>query len=473
MSKIIKNWSYLLISDVTQQVIGFIVVILLARKLSPDGYGLFNVIISIATIFGVVAQFGTSNVVIRELSLKPETTAAFIKKIIIPFRLASFVLAIIAFFVYNMIVVTTDNSWSVYVVLIILNLSLWNFSESIAFGHEVTKYSSILNIIVSAVWLISILVIPEKLLVLNTILLVYCLLHFVKGASYIVIIFKNFYAPQAFKSQKATISYMHFFKMVLPYIWLLLIFTFSNQLPIQFLNTNSNLNEVGFYAVGFKLMVPISIAVGTAFKAVFPSFTRLFANNKFEFQSKLKLGFNIIIVFGTLIAIIASLSSEYWLPIVFGEEYGSAVIVFNFLIWFSIISILDSLLSNGLSSAYKEKVLAIIATIDIVIVLPLLYYASFYGAWGLALVKLLTGFVFLGYHLYVFVKVLKVNIFNKDLIVLFGFFFSAMGICLLIENGIYQLLSITILILFLVSLKNSPVMTTYNYVIQTIKKIRS
>ena len=180
MSKILKNWSYLLFSDVIQQIVGFVVVILLARKLSPDGYGLYNVIISIATIFSVVAHFGMSNVVIRELSLNPETTASFVKKIIIPFRIASFILAILAFFIYNMINVTADNTWSIYVVLIILNLSLWNFSESIAFGHEVTKYSSILNIIISLVWLASILIIPDKLLVVNTILLVYCLLHKVR-----------------------------------------------------------------------------------------------------------------------------------------------------------------------------------------------------------------------------------------------------------------------------------------------------
>lgn len=472
MSKLIKNWSYLLVSDVIQQMVGFFVVILLARKLSPDGYGLYNVIISVATIFSVVAHFGMSNVVIRELSLKPETTASFIKKIIIPFRIGSFVLAIIAFLIYNTVTLTTDNQWLLYVVLIILNLSLWNFSESIAFGHEVTKYSSILNIIVSIGWLIAIVLIPENLLNIKTIILVYCLLHFVKAFSYLLIIAKNFYRPEKFNSSNVSVSRSHFLKMVLPYIWLLFIVTLGSQLPIQFLNLNSNLNEVGFYAVGFKLMVPVSIAVGTAFKAIFPAFTRLYANNKSEFENKLKLGFNLIIISGTIIAIITSLTSIYWLPLVFGKEYSSAVIVFNLLIWFSVISILDSLLSNGLSSAYKEKVLAFIATIDIVILLPFLYYASSFGAWGLALVKLITGVIFLGYHLYVFIRVLKVKIFNKELLILLVFYFSAMGVCLLIENGIYQLLSITILLIFLVSIKNSPLISTYNYVRQKIKFIR-
>jgi len=462
MSKVLKNWSYLLISDVIQQVIGFVVVILLARKLSPDGYGLFNVIISVATIFSVVAQFGMSNVVIRELSLNPETTASFIKKIIIPFRILSFVVAIIAFFIYNTINVTVDDTRSIYIVLIILNLSLWNFSESIAFGHEVTKYSSILNIFVSIVWLISILAIPEKFLVVNTILLVYCLLHFVRGVSYVAIISKVFYLPQLFKSKKTTLSRLQFFKMVLPYVWLILIGTLSLELPIQFLNKNASLNEVGYFAVGYKLMIPISIAVSTAFKAMFPMFTKLYALDKLEFENKLKTGFSLILVFGTLIAIVLSLVSKYFIPVVFGENYSNSVLVFNFLIWFSVISILDALLSNGLSSAYKERVLAVLATIDIIIMLPLLYYASHFGAWALALVKLSTGIVFLGYHLYVFIKILKVDIFNKNLLILLSFYFFSMTVCLLINSELYQVLILSIITFSIFKIKNSPFVATFN-----------
>ncbi len=472
MSKVIKNWSYLLLSDVIQQVIGFVVVILLARKLSPEGYGLFNVIISIATIFSVVAHLGMSNVVIRELSLKPETTAAFIKKIILPFRIGSFALALISFLVYNSINVSTDDAWLIYVVLIILNLSLWNFSESVAFGHEVTKYSSILNISVSVIWLASILIIPEKLLFIKTVLIIYCILHFVKGASYIVLILKNFYLPEKFKRQTSTISYREFLKMVLPYTWLLLIFTLSSQLPLQFLNSNANLKEVGFYAVGFKLMVPISIAVGTAFKAIFPSLTRLFAKDKLEFQRRIKFCFSTIIISGTFVSIAGSLTSNYWLPIVFGEEYRSAVLVFNVLIWFSVLSMLDSLLSNGLSSGYKESVLAIIATIDIIILLPLIYYSSFYGAWGVAFMKLIAGILFLSYHLYIFTKILNVKIFNRELIILLGFYFLSLISCLIIENNIHQLIAIVTLLITVLTIRESPVVETFKFVQQKISKTR-
>lgn len=471
MSKVIKNWSYLLVSDVLQQLVGFFVVILLARKLSPDGFGLFNVIISISTIFAVFAQFGTTNVVIRELTLKPESAAALIRKIIIPIRLISFGLAIVAFVIYNYIDFTTENQWIIYVILIILNLSLWNFSESIAFGNEVTKYSSILNIIVSVCWLASIFFFPDELFTVENVILIYCILHFLKAFSYMIIVFKNYYLPKKYNIDKETIGFMSFFKMVLPYVWLLLIFTLANQLPFQLLNKNSGLGEVGYYAVGFKLMMPISIAVGTAFKAIFPSFTRMYANNKNDFEIKLKQGFNLIIVLGTLVSIGASLTSTYWLTLMFGDSYVAAIPVFNFLIWFSVLSILDTLLSNGLSSAYKEKTLAIIATIDVIIIIPLLYFASFYGAEGLAIIKLVSGILFLGFHLFVFIKVLKVKIYNKNLLVLFIFYFSTMLTSLFIDNFLYQFLLILVLTFFVLRVRNSPIIETIDFVKQNIKNI--
>jgi O-antigen/teichoic acid export membrane protein len=471
MSKLIKNWSYLLASDIVQQIVGFVVVIFLARKLSPDGYGLFNVIISIATIFSVLANFGMANVIIRELSLKPELTSVIIKKIILPIRLFSLVLAVIAFIIYNNLTLAIGNEWILYVVLIVLNLLLWDFSESIAFGHEVTKFSSLLNIIIAIVWLFAILLIPSRWLTVQTTILIYCILHFTKAFSYVVIVLVKFYKKSVEKFNDPNIDRSAFLKMVLPYVWLLIIAVLGNQLPIQFLNNNSNLNEVGYYAVGFKLMVPISIAVGTAFRAIFPSFTKLYASNKHEFQNRIKEGFNLIIIIGTLIAIISSITSQFWLPVIFGESYKGAVLVFNFLIWFSVISILDTLLSNGLSSAYKEKTLAILATLDILILLPLLYYSSQFGAYGLAVAKLGTGLIFLAYHLYVFIKILKINLYNKTLIFQIAFYIVSMIICLMML-GSYQIIFLPLVIIIMLLINESPLIMAYDTVKHHINKFK-
>ncbi len=458
--RLLKNWSYLAVSDLVQQIIGFLVVILLARKLSPEGYGQFNVILSLATIFAVFANFGMTSVTIREVSLHPQGTPALIRKVLIPLRSLSLMVAIVMFYGYHYFFTVGLNDWSVFVIWIIVGLTLWDLSESIAFGHEATNFSAILNVAYSFTWLGIIFLMPDEYLNVFTVTLVYSSLYFIKAISYIAIVYKRFYLPSLREIKIAGISYINFLKMALPYVWLLVISVLANQLPIQFLNSNAGAREVGFYAVGYKLMIPIGIAVGTAFKAIFPSLTKLYAKNKEEFARKIRVGFNLIFIMGTTIAVLMSITSKYWLTMVFGTEYKGAIIVFDFLVWFSVITILDSLLSNALSSAYKERALAILATIDFIIVLPILYYGSFYGAFGVSLTKLVTGILMLTYHWIVFVRVLKVEIKIKELSILIGLFVLSQAVCLLMSNVVYQLLMITIVLGTASIIKGSPVPST-------------
>lgn len=456
-------------SDVTQQIVGFIVVILLARKLAPEGYGQYNLIISIATIVAVVANFGMSTVVIREVSVNPKSTSYLIKKILVPIRSISLIIAVILFFVYNKYIATTEYDWPVLVLIIVLNLTLWDISESIAFGHEVTKFSSILNIFFSIVWLTIILIVPGKYFVVENILLIYCVLHFIKAISYVFLIVKFFCLPTMNEVLEYVMTRRSAMKMTLPYVWLIGISTMGNQLPIQFLNANANLQEVGFYSVGNKLMVPISIAVGTAFKAVFPFLTKLYKSNQEEFSNKIKTGFSLILTFGTILAAFLSLTSRFWLVLVFGDEYESSVAVFNFLVWFSIIAILDSLLSNGLSSSYNERTLAILATIDIIVVLPLIYLGSFHGSYGISGMKLISGIILLSYHWIVFIKILKVDIEAKDIIILMGLFLSSLAVITVLTNLLIQVIVLVGIFTIAILIKNSPVTSSFIIIKNIIK----
>lgn len=463
MNKLYKNWSYLLVSDITQQLVGFVVVIFLARKLSPEGYGQYNVIISIATIFSVVANFGMNSVVIREVSVRPQETAHLIRNIIVPIKSITLILAIALFYGYTNFITLAKYDWPGFIIIIILNLTLWDFSESVAFGHQVTKFSSILNILFSVTWLCIIIFAPSELFNVRSILFIYCILHLIKAVVYLIVVYRQFYIPSLKELVQYGISRIGFLKMTSVYFWLLGISTLAQQLPVQFLNSNSSLREVGFYSVGNKLMIPIGIAVGTAFKTLFPFMIKLYSENRESFLEKMKLGFGLIITIGTVLAVVLSLTSKFWLVLLFGEEYRESIIVFNFLVWYSIISILDTLLSNGLSSSYKEKVLAILATIDIIIVIPLVYFGSFHGAYGLALWKLISGLVLLSFHWIVFVKVLKVKMRNGDVLILFAFFVLSMVACNLPVHILLRVGIILLVGIIAVSIKDSPVASSMSY----------
>lgn len=69
-SKVIRNVLWAIAGKAVTLLSTLIVGILVARYLGPEQYGLMNYIISIVTLFGVFSTFGTTEIVIRELSQK-------------------------------------------------------------------------------------------------------------------------------------------------------------------------------------------------------------------------------------------------------------------------------------------------------------------------------------------------------------------------------------------------------------------
>ena len=126
------------------------------------------------------------------------------------------------------------------------------------------------------------------------------------------------------------------------------------------------------------------------------------------------------------------------------------------MIWYSVIRILDTLVSNSLSAAYKENITAILGTIDIIILLPLIYYASSFGAVNVSIVMLFSGVCFLLYHLVVLSKSLKIKFLNRNFIMMILFYLISLAICLYLPDIFFKLLSILAVILFFVTVKNSP-----------------
>lgn len=460
MKKIFVNWGFLLASDVVQQLSGFAVLILLARKLSPAGYGEFNVIISLAMIFSVISNVGMSQVLIREITLTPKDGRSIVAKVA-PARILSFSLAVFALLTYHYSFGSGVSSQLLFfVVAIIFNLSLWDISESVAFGNKVTKYSSILNISFSICWLLAILLFPESFFNLTAVLFAFCLLNFLKSLRYVWLATKVFLKRPEDGLTDSCVTGKEILYMSLPYLWLMGICTLSNQLPVQLLNINADPSQVGFYSVGNKLMIPIVVAISTAFKAIFPFMTEVYKKNQEKFGQYIKEGFGFIITFGTVIAVALSLTSKYWIVFVFGDEYAPAVVVFGFLIWFGVVSIMDSLLSLALSSSYRQKTLAVLATIDFVIILPMFYFGSFYGAYGLSLMKLIAGLLILLYHWVVFVKALHIKISTVDLLGLYGFLLMSMASCVLLESTLMTTLSSAFVVILFIAFPNSPVRKT-------------
>ncbi len=452
MNKILKNWLYLLFSDISVQGIGFIVMIVLAKRLSPEGYGQFNVVLSIVALFTVFSNSGMNIVLLREVTLFQKSTKK-IFSLIIPIRIVSFFFATIALLIYIQLKNYDDSSIYLFAIILVLNNSLWDISESIAFGHLVTKYSTIFNLIFSSSWLFVVIFLPENIFNIKIVVAIYSIILFLRGSAYLWTVFKK---HVKINNEAIKLTWKSIVFMSIPYIWLRSLGVFADQIPILMLNDNSGPAEVGYFSVGARLIIPITLAIGTGLRAMFPFLTQLFNKDIDLFRKRIIEGFNFIIVVGPLIATVLVLTSNYWIILFFGKGYANAIPVFNIMAWFGVLLSFDLLLSTGLSSTYNQKTLAIITTIDFIILFPIYYFGAKYGALGFATAKLIGTTIAVFYHLFVFKKVLGVKLNFNEMLIGFLFFLLLFASVTYIDDIIIKLFLVLSVILSFAFIKNSP-----------------
>jgi O-antigen/teichoic acid export membrane protein len=394
----------------------------LARELAPEGYGMYSVVIAIVSIFVVGANLGMSQVVIREVARKPNATACLFFKVL-GVRLLSTLVTIIGICLYFLFFAPQmDKLLIATAVLITISLTGWDLAESLAFGRQVMKYSASVNICAMVIWTATIWMLPKSLFSLVDILMLYTGINIGKTFIYYFILVKQDYFSQSDHLEVADRKTL--VKMSLPYLWLWGIGAIGNQIPILFLAENSGAEQVGLFSVGARLVIPLTLVVGTATRAIFPILCQQSVSNPEKFQRTISDGAVLIALGGTIAAFALSMFSPYYIPFLFGDRYLPSIDAFNLLIWFGVVYALDGLLGAALSSSDRQNLLAILATVDILLAFPILYYGSFRGAYGLAMAKLVLGFIVALYHWVIFKKVIGKNFRVATWVLLGTYFFS-------------------------------------------------
>lgn len=450
---LIRNWSYLLLSDISQTVISFFVFMFLARKLSPEGYGTLNTIFAIAGLFSVFAiNVSANQVITREVTLNPKATKKIVK-VVLPIRIISLVLSIMALIGYYFYEGEARTVHLIGISVIVLATLIWDLAESIAFGHFVTKITTYISVIAGLCWFLIVFILPEKSINVDLVLLMYATIYLIRSVTYLGLSFKNYVHPN---NEPLSIGWKTILIMSMPYLWMRIMGAFSDQVPILLLKWHSGATEVGYYAVGNRFVMPITLAVSTGLRAMFPFMTKLFQEDKEKFNQKLAEGFTFVLILGSSIAMLLTISSEIWVPMFFGDAYRKSILSFNFQAWLGVLLCFDLILANILSATYRQKILAIIMTIDVLIIFPLMYIGANNGADGMALAKLVGGFITVFYHIIVVIVVLGVRLKSLSFLLSCIYFVTLMVITICISEMWIKLTIVSMLIITFLVYDKSP-----------------
>ena len=398
-NKLLKNFSVLTFSNILTQLLAVFISIKIARSLTPYNFGIYNLLFLHVTMFSIISSLGLRNIIIQKIARNIKSVqSVFYNSFII--RSLSTLICIIIYFIYYNFYTDLDDILFILVIFGLLSTVYFDLFESIAFGLEKMEFSGIINFASYFLWFIFIIMLPDKFLTLNLIFGTFVIFNLIKSFIYFLSLYKSriiteFNFEYINKNEIIKISQESF-----PYYYLALFTLLSNQVPLLFLEYRSGVEQIGFFNLAGKILLPLNLVVNTALAAIFPTLSKLFMNSFKSFIEMVKMIFILICIFGVVCALLVSLFREDLILLLYGYKYINSSLVLTYQSWYVALYSVVCLIGTILGSINKQKQLAYLSILCTIIQVPILWIGSKYGAIYLSAAFLISTTIVLGIHLF-------------------------------------------------------------------------
>ncbi len=396
-SRFARNWSVLVASSLACQGLGMLATMRIARRLAPDGYGRYNLIQTTAALGVVLAELGLRHVIIRECARRPERSAEIV---LCSGVMRAIVLSVVGagVFLYGSRTAGMTPAFGTITVALLLAMSIWNLSECVAFGHERMEYSSVLNLAGSTAWCAAACLVPSRLITTLNVSLAFALLQGAKALAYAMLALHAGYLKRGPGPIRWWRTGRQLLAQSLPFYWLALLTSVTNEVPILFLAERSRSAEVGLYNVGLRLVSPMNMLTTTALVALYPGLSRVGPTEGEQFVRVTQRALLSIVAVGTVGAATISLLRLELVSLLFGTAYSATADAMAFQCWYAVLLAVLSLIGTSLAARDRQKQLALLSTAYAIVATPILWWGAARGATGLALSILAAAILNMSYH---------------------------------------------------------------------------
>jgi len=404
----LRNFSVLISSNILISAVGMFTSVYIARVLSPEIYGEYGVLISLISIVGVFSSLGLTTTVTREVSRNQNNSAFYLYSSIISYMIGFILACAIYVICYSLELIKIDKQFHIYVLLSLFVSTIWNLIQNIAFGMQRMEHVGIINLIMTLLLLVVYMITPVEFITLVYVFAISIVIQIIKDIVFFWSLKKSnlLKASKSFSFKELVAAAIILIKVSFPFLVMGFFSMLSNQMPIQFLNINSGVDQVAFFNTANKLLLPVSLVITTAMTAIFPNFAKLYQIDKQNYIHKIKRGFQLLIYFGVFGAIIITLFRNEIVNLVYGEKYASTALVLTYQVWFTVTFAIFNFIGSILSSSDNQKLLSYLSIMYAIVSVSILWFGSFHGAEYISLSFLIASFINLTYHWYFLEKTL-------------------------------------------------------------------
>ncbi len=386
------NTSWSLAENVLRLISGVFVGIYVARFLGPEKFGILSYAIAFVSIFSAVSKLGLDSIVVREIVEKPGKEAeilgtAFWLKLSGAVVMIPLTLLCLSFF-------EVDEQTRLYVFLIAIGLILQAF-EVIEFYFQAKVQARIISICKSVHTLI-LAVLKIVMVIMNCHLFWFVFINLV---SPVILAISMLFA--LIKSGWVSFLFSFSRKLAGEYLIQAMPLAFSGLVVMIYLRTDQIMiksmlgeAEVGIYSAAVRIsevwyFIPMVIV-----SSLFPAIINGKKISNELYYSRLQNLFDLMVRLSLFFAIIASLSGNWLVLTLFGQEYAGSADILRIHLWTGIFVFLGVASSGWLVVENLQKHAFFRTFLGMMINIVLNYsLIPFWGSRGAAMAALMANFV--------------------------------------------------------------------------------
>lgn len=324
-TKLKNNFSWFFFEKSIKAVIGLITVTLISRGLGPNSFGVYSYALSFVLIFQIFIQLGLDDIMIKELVEQKNYYSELIGTSIGLRTISSILGLVVILILIKSIGLEKIKTNTILILYFGLAFQIFNSIESYFNGRNNIKPIFISRVFSSIGYLSIILILTNIGLTVFGVAIAFLLQHLINTAL-LLIKFNNRIKLNGLRFKTKTA------KDIIKKAWPLMFVSIS-------LSLHANIDQVlinhylgnflsGNYAASFQILSYIAVIAAILHKTLFPTIINSKQNHK-NFINKFTKYYKLMFWFSLLISLNAYFFSDFFLNIIYGDEFTEVGWIFS------------------------------------------------------------------------------------------------------------------------------------------------
>lgn len=412
IQRVTKNIAITGFSQLLISVLGFVLMIHVARYLGEASFGRYNFALYFTAFFVIIADPGISNFIVREIARNKQLTDEYVTNACLIKSITSLVAFIIIVFSINLLNYPQDTKLLVYIFGIYTLLTSFSLTfRSVFQASEKMQYTAFVDITKNSILIISVFFVMNLNGGLLEISYCYLLTGLCDVLLNIAILFKKigYIKPKINLSLWKTMIITAF-----PFGLNSLFAVFFFKIDTIMLSTMKGDSEVGIYSAAYTPLLALSTIVSyMVTTAIYPVMSKSFVNMRNSLENITFYSSKYIAAVGFPISIGCILLSDQFINLFYGNQYSESTIAFQILALFIPFRLVSGVTGTLLTSIDKQNIrtfsVAVCAAINIALNAIMIPKIGYIGAAIATVVSELCLYIIYLVLISLYYKDLKIN----------------------------------------------------------------